>query len=200
MAFRFPIQDILSRGQEASQRRFLAGLQERAAATQEAQIAELIDRIDRLQESQETIAEDQQKGIDALVEANKLAQEWRDEMAQQMMDAAARLDKFMGAADATAGGVIGQVKEDGTIVNGYPWATGDVIWSTNTLATRPGWIMADGRWLFADENPELFVVLGTRFGVQEAADGRMQFRLPSRTECPGYFEGLNVRWQAFIRL
>ena len=200
MAFRFPIQDILNRGQEASQRRFLAGLQERAAATQEAQIAELVDRIDRLQESQEKIAEDQQKGIDALVEANKLAQEWREEMAQQMTDAAARLDKFMGAAEATSGGVIGQVKEDGTIVNGYPWATGDVIWSTNTTATRPGWIMADARWLFADEYPELFAVLGTRFGVQTAADGRMQFRLPSRTECPGYFEGLRVRWQAFIRL
>lgn len=79
----------------------------------------------------------------------------------------------------SAGGKIGKKTEDGEMVFGEPWATGDIKWSHNdpSVTGLGTWAKCDGSAYDIAGNENLFEVIGLRYGGANA-----KFAVPRKSD------------------
>jgi hypothetical protein len=207
----------LSRLDTAAAARLSRALQTRAEEAGQRELDGLTRVAEFQTEAQKKIAETQNQALAALTKGQALLAEslesWRSEAdadadaaetaRQKLSDNVADLLKqveallawLANAPRVSAGGTVGRVSGRTGDVLGWPHATGDVVWTHNIL--RGGWLKCNGTERLIKEFPELYNVIGRRYGTPSSADA---FKLPSKAQLTADSVVLgNNGLQCFIR-
>lgn len=219
----FPLLAQLQFGAQAAQRRFTLNLAATQRAQADEYLNRMKELLSGQQEAAEAIADLQTEAMKALADAvrisNEASAEYQDFIKEQSAQEQAALEqarkelsrigaslnklkksfegdvqrvaKWFACRAQSAGG---NTKTAADLPGrGFPIPTGTIIWTLNDRP--PGWLYCNGATLFVSRFPQLYEVIGNRWGGEEGTT----FVLPSRSDCPGYSAALSDAWRAIIR-
>jgi Skp family chaperone for outer membrane proteins len=208
---RIPLAGILNAGRAASERSFMQAMQKQQMEAEKARVTQLIAGMNTALEVQEQQLEAVAQATNALAAMTSLQADVQADLAEQLQresdesqKLAADLLKTQRALEQKRNELLSAIRDtlgdmltEDHIASGGIWVVGDFKWGW--VESRLGsqmWLPCNGNSIPIGEFPDLYAAIGDTYG---ASSGEGYFKLPDRSQAPGYSAGLPTALNCWIK-